>query len=251
MCVCVLGWVSPLPLFENSKRWPDFVKRVPWFWSKFLGLCITHELNSHLKYSYKSILVKKHQRFSLRSLSFICRTWNVYRSVPNPRNFLCPEKFLVSWLRNLCGKLNNFLHVFYKRDLRKSFSKLLMEMVFPNMESYQKLEVVFLKNWSTGFSKIVAVDSLFWCKKACNSLKVPKCKNEIYQWIDPQRVNEKVWWFVWLSCLLPEIWSLKCQECCIFCVFCWWQQKTGHIWGTKNTQLNLSNLIEFCQKMVG
>ena len=54
MCVCVLGWVSPLSLFENSKRWPDFVKRVPWFWSKFPGLCITHVLNSHLKYSSKS-----------------------------------------------------------------------------------------------------------------------------------------------------------------------------------------------------
>ena len=145
MCVCVLGWVSPLSLFENSKRWPDFVKRVPWFWSKFPGLCITHVLNSHLKYSSKSILVKKHQRFSLRSLSFICCTWNVYRSVPNPRNFLCPEKFLVSWLRNLCGKLNNFLHVFYKPDLEKVSANCLWKWYFQTWKA--------IKNWRLFFSK--------------------------------------------------------------------------------------------------
>ena len=31
-----------------------------------------------------------------------------------------------------------------------------------------------------------------------------------------------------LSCLLPELFSLKCQKWLIFCSFCWCQQKLSH-----------------------
>ena len=37
--------------------------------------------------------------------------------------------------------------------------------------------------------------------------------------------------FVYLSCLLPELCSLKCQKFIIYCIFCWWQQKLGHSLG--------------------
>ena len=41
---------------------------------------------------------KKHQNVSLRGFSFVCQTWNVYRSAPIPRNLPCPLKFLVTGL---------------------------------------------------------------------------------------------------------------------------------------------------------
>ena len=34
--------------------------------------------------------------------------------------------------------------------------------------------------------------------------------------------------FVKLSCLLPELWSLKCQKWLIFCAFCWWQKNSSN-----------------------
>ena len=38
-----------------------------------LFVCI-YGLNSHLKYSFKSIFEKKHQKVSMWGLSFVCRT---------------------------------------------------------------------------------------------------------------------------------------------------------------------------------
>ena len=34
-----------------------------------------------------------------------------------------------------------------------------------------------------------------------------------------------------ISCLLSELWSLKCQKWSVFIIFCWWQQKTTHSLG--------------------
>lgn len=60
----------------------------------------------HLNCSLKSIPEKKHKNVSLWSLSFVCRTWNICQSAPIPRNFPCPEKFLVAWLDNNNSKAN-------------------------------------------------------------------------------------------------------------------------------------------------
>ena len=62
-----------------------------------LFVCI-YGLNSHLKCCFKSILEKKHQKFSLRDLSFVCRIWNVYRSVPIPIILPCSQIFLLERL---------------------------------------------------------------------------------------------------------------------------------------------------------
>ena len=42
------------------------------------------------------------------------------------------------------------------------------------------------------------------------------------------RNRRKKWDPFYLSRLLPELWSLKYEKCLIFCMFCWWQQKTSH-----------------------
>ena len=34
--------------------------------------------------------------------------------------------------------------------------------------------------------------------------------------------------FVQLSCLLRELWSLKCQKWLLFCIFCRWLEKISH-----------------------
>ena len=86
------GGRPPQPFFENRKK-------VPWFWKTgALFVCIC-ELNFHLKCSSKSILDK---RVSW-GLFIVCHTWNVYRTVPIPRN--CPAT-KNSWLRawTLCQK---------------------------------------------------------------------------------------------------------------------------------------------------
>ena len=51
---------SPLTFFENRKKCPDLEKCA-------LLLCI-YGLNSRLKCSFKSVLEKKHQTFSLKGL---------------------------------------------------------------------------------------------------------------------------------------------------------------------------------------
>ena len=43
-----------------------------------------------------------------------------------------------------------------------------------------------------------------------------------------QKVDEKMGEFVYSSCLLRELWSLKFQKWLIFCNFHWCQQKISH-----------------------
>ena len=49
-------------------------------------------LNSHFKCSFKNILEKKQEHFSLQSPPFVCLAWSVYRSASSPRNLFYPRK---------------------------------------------------------------------------------------------------------------------------------------------------------------
>ena len=85
---------SSLPYFENWKKMSWFwKKRAPVLEKSVLFMCI-YGLNSHLKCNFKSALEKKHQNFSLRDPSFVCRTWNVYRSASIARNLSCLKNIL-------------------------------------------------------------------------------------------------------------------------------------------------------------
>ena len=57
---------------------------------------------------------------------------------------------------------------------------------------------------------------------------------EMQKWNIPtdraQRADGKNGVICLVSCLLPKLWSLKCQKWLIFCIFCWCQQKISHIW---------------------
>ena len=55
-------------------------------------------------------------------------------------------------------------------------------------------------------------------------IKFLKFKTEIYQRIELKKQMRKMGSFVQL-CLLPELWSLKCQKWLFLCTFCWIQQK--------------------------
>ena len=88
----------PLPFFENTKKYPDFANKVPWFWKNVSSFACIYSLNSLLKCSFKSTLEKNHKSFSLRSPSFVSRIWIIYRSAPFPKNTHCPEKLLVGYL---------------------------------------------------------------------------------------------------------------------------------------------------------
>ena len=55
-------------------------------------------LISHFKCDFKSFQENKNYIFSLRSVSFMCCRWNVYRRTLIPRKLPCPEKFLVTHL---------------------------------------------------------------------------------------------------------------------------------------------------------
>ena len=50
-----------------------------------------------------------------------------------------------------------------------------------------------------------------------------------------KELMKKIGPFVLLLCLLPELWSSKCQKLLILCIFCWWQQKNIHIFGKYST----------------
>ena len=96
---------SPLPFFKNRKKVPWFCKKVPWFWKNVPCLCASVGWNYNLKRTFKSILEKKDQNFSLRGFFFVYHTWNVYRSAPIPGKLFCPEKLLVACLHlnDLCN----------------------------------------------------------------------------------------------------------------------------------------------------
>ena len=99
------------PFFENRKTLPWFCKKRAMIFEKNALLVCIYELSSHLKSSFKSMLEKKHQIFSLRTLSIVSLTWNVYRSVPIPRNLPAPKNI---WLRT-CNTLVKI--VFYSTDM--------------------------------------------------------------------------------------------------------------------------------------
>ena len=79
------------------------------------GRCL-YRLNSRSKCSFKSTL-EKNTKIS-PWFFFVCRTWNVYWSVPTPRNLPCSEKFLVARIEVNCKKaiLKNFAN-FTGKDL--------------------------------------------------------------------------------------------------------------------------------------
>ena len=64
------GWRSPMPFFENAKSALILQKSALILKNRALFVCI-YGLNSHLNYSFKSILEKKHQNFSLLGPSFV------------------------------------------------------------------------------------------------------------------------------------------------------------------------------------
>ena len=103
--------VSFVLFFENRKTLPWFCKKSAMIFEKNALLVCIYELSSHLKSSFKSMLEKKHQIFSLRTLSIVSLTWNVYRSVPIPRNLPAPKNI---WLRT-CNTLVKI--VFYSTDM--------------------------------------------------------------------------------------------------------------------------------------
>ena len=67
-----------------QKKCLNFGKKCP--------VCMHFGLNSNLKCTYKSILEKKDQTFSLRGPPFVCLTRNVYQSPSISRKLPCPKK---------------------------------------------------------------------------------------------------------------------------------------------------------------
>ena len=82
-----------------EKKCPDFAIKVSWFWKKVPCVYICG-LNSHLKCSFKRVLEKKHQNFSLRSPSFAVHEKFIemplfQKTSPSPK---------MSWLRTCIWK---------------------------------------------------------------------------------------------------------------------------------------------------
>lgn len=92
---CSEGDRSVLSLFENGRTEPWFYRKDTLILEKN-ALFVYCGFNSRLKCSFKSILEKIPQNFPLRSLSFACRTWNVYWGAPISRKFPAPKN---SWFR--------------------------------------------------------------------------------------------------------------------------------------------------------
>ena len=84
---------SPLPFLKIGKKCPDFARKSALVLEKSAMFPRIYGLHSHLKCILKSILERKHQNY------FVCRTRNVYRSAPIPRNLACSEKFLFARLK--------------------------------------------------------------------------------------------------------------------------------------------------------
>ena len=122
----------PLHFFENRKKVPWFCKKVPWFWKNVSWCASIGQIlikNAVLRASSR----KKDQNSTLRALSFVCHTWNVYQNALIPRNLPCPEKFLVAWLQLYsfftCWKfVQNRIFYFYF-DLFKHFETLLLGFI--------------------------------------------------------------------------------------------------------------------------
>ena len=71
-------------------------------------------------------------------------------------------------------------------------------------------------------------------------LKVLKCRNEIYQRLELKEM-QKMESFVYLSCFLIELWSLKCQKW-LFFAFPIDDSKNQSQFG-KNIEVHLKDLI--------
>ena len=90
------GDASPA-LFQKLEKSALILEKMPWLWSSWV-------LISHLKCGFMNFQEKKAPNFSLRGLSFLCCTWNVYRSALIPGKLPCPEKFLVARLSLISKK---------------------------------------------------------------------------------------------------------------------------------------------------
>ena len=82
-----------------EKKCPDFAIKVSWFWKKVPCVYICG-LNSHLKCSFKRVLEKKHQNFSLRSPSFAVHE----KFIEMPRFQKTSPSPKMSWLRTCIWK---------------------------------------------------------------------------------------------------------------------------------------------------
>ena len=127
---------SPLPFFENGKKYPNFGEK------NALIVFI-----SYLKCCLKSIEEKKLQHFSLLRLPFLCCRWNVYVNNLFSRNLPCHEEFLVRplvkkaallWSCLLAAK-NVFVHI-------QILSLLTLEKVHFD-EMYWKWRLIWLTNY--------------------------------------------------------------------------------------------------------
>ena len=78
------------PFLKIDKKFSDFGKCVPF-------MCI-YGPKSNLNYSFKSILEKKHQSFSLRDPSFACHTWDVLKVPLLQETSPAPGRFLIAHL---------------------------------------------------------------------------------------------------------------------------------------------------------
>ena len=113
---------------------------------------------------FKSILEKKHQNFLLWCHSFLCRTWNVYWSVPISRNLPAPKK---SWLRTWVFNL--------KRTVCIMKCKTELSLI---KACSSKLETNLLKwkfFWLTEFSKCENCRWSFEIREFIGSIRGDRC----------------------------------------------------------------------------
>ena len=83
----------------EGRRFPLSFLKITLILEKIALFVCIYGLNSHLKCSFKNILKKKQEKFSLRSPAFVCRAWSVYQSASVPRNLPCSKKSLVVLLQ--------------------------------------------------------------------------------------------------------------------------------------------------------
>ena len=76
--MCRKYLISDVQLASDIKK-VTLPKKCPNFGKSTLFVSI-HGLNSHLKFSFRSTLEKKHQNLPLQDPTFVCSTRNVYRS---------------------------------------------------------------------------------------------------------------------------------------------------------------------------
>ena len=125
---------------------------MPWFCKKSALFVCLRGLDCHLEYSFKSILGKKQQNFSMQGPSFVYCTRNVSRSAPIPRNLLprkIPRSAPKSWQVYLTvPRTYPYYHqrkppeVFFKNPVLKNFPKFTAE----KFKNFTKIARNFSKN---------------------------------------------------------------------------------------------------------